>query len=101
MKLFSILIYFIATLTDLMSTSKSKANSNHIDFCKNIRNDNDCLRIINNIPPINSLPRLESSGPIPIEVIPYRKKVTSFRQRNREGRKNFIRNEDSYLYELR
>ena len=101
MKFIWTLIYFIASITDLMTTSKSNANTNHIDFCKNIRNDNDCLRIINNIPPINTLPRIESSRPIPIEVIPYRKKVTSFRQRNREGRKNFIRNEDSYLYELR
>ncbi len=101
MKFIWTLIYFIASITDLMTTSKSNANTNHIDFCKNIRNDNDCLRIINNIPPINTLPGIQSSRPIPIEVIPYRKKFKSFKKKKLDGRNKFITNEDSYLYELR
>ena len=84
-----------------MTISRSNANTNHIDFCKNIRNDEECLRIMNNIPNVNSLPKIESSRPIPIEVIPYRKKVTSFKQRKLKRTSKFLRNEDSYLYDLR
>ncbi len=101
MKLISIFIYLLACLTDLMITSKSNAKSNHIDFCENIRYDRNCLEIINNLPPINRLPKLNSSGPIPIEVIPYRKKYTSVKQKKLDRRNKFTRNEDSYLYELR
>ena len=100
-KFLSYAIFLLAMFFGISPASKLKANSTKEEFCRKIDNKVECLDIINNIPPLNKLPRIHSSLPIKIKVIPYKKRYTSFREKQSNSTNNYSIGGDNYLYELR
>ena len=76
-------------------------------LCQEINTGTNCIQIMNNIPPIRIPPKIKSKRPISIDVIPFRLKqksnLNNKYQRKREYsiKKEYFRDEDNYLYQLR
>ena len=102
MKLTFIITCLSLILNSLFNATKGYANNN--DICNQTNNYDACRKVLNSIPPINNSQNIYGYAPIPIEVIPY--SVNKFRPRrnipkNYKYKNKFLKNEDSYLYEMR
>ena len=100
-KVISNTILFLTIFPQIILANDIKASSAKDEFCYRSNNDLQCRKVINSIPPINNLPRIETSGPIEIKVIPYKKRYKSFKEKNIVNSTKFSIGDDSYLYELR
>ena len=71
------------------------------NMCRNTLNTGLCVSSINQIPPINKPPAINTTNPIPIEVIPYssQRSLKTNLKRNRNRNRNY--SDDNYLYEMR
>ncbi len=100
-KFISIAILFFNILMEVCAANQIKASQSNDELCMGIKNNFQCLETIKNLPPINNLPSIESNSPIPIKIIPYRKKYTSLKEKQRTNSTNLFIGDDNYLYELR